>query len=123
MSQLKKFCMRLKGRVTCKKFLFKNSYLDFISSVGLIDFFLNFGRRFVGENAVQNGLLPLPLFVFWLRSIWDGPHLTSSKVRLQSLRTLCTVRGFPVIASYIAWRADQVLYSSYTLDTASDDVG
>ena len=26
--------------------------------------------------------------------------------------TLCTVKGFPVVASYVAWRADQVLYSS-----------
>ena len=26
------------------------------------------------------------------------------------------VRGFPVVTSYVAWRADQVLYGSYTLD-------
>ena len=75
------------------------------------------------KNAVQNGLLPLLLFVFRLQSIWDGLHMTSSKVQLQSLRTLFTVRGFPVVASYVAWRADQVLYGSYTLDTDSDDVG
>ena len=52
--------------------------------------------------------------------------MTSSKVRLQSLRTLCTlctVRGFPVVASYVAWRADQVFYASYTLDIDSDNVG
>ena len=41
----------------------------------------------------------------------------------ESLRTLCTVRGFPVVASYVAWRADQVLYSSCTLDIDSNDVG
>ena len=51
--------------------------------------------------------------------------MTSSKVRFQILHTLCTVRGFPVVASYmyITWRADQVLYGSYTLDIDSDDVG
>ena len=53
----------------------------------------------------------------------DGLHVTSSKVRLQSLRTLCTVRGFPVVVSYVAWRADIVLYGSYALDIDSDDVG
>ena len=75
------------------------------------------------KNDVQNSLLPLPLFVFWLRSIWDGLHVTTSKVRLQSLRTLCMVKGFPVVASYVTWRADQVLYGSCTLDIDSDDVG
>ena len=79
-------------------------------------FFVMFACRLWVKDAVQNGLLPLPLFVFQLRSIWDGLHVTSSKVRLQSLRTLCTVRGFPVVASYVAWRADQVLEDSYTLD-------
>ena len=49
--------------------------------------------------------------------------MSTSKVRLQSLRTLCTVKGFPVVASYVAWRADQVLYGSCTLDIDSDDVG
>ena len=49
--------------------------------------------------------------------------MTTSKVRLQSLRTLCTVKGFPVVASFVAWRADQVLYGSCTLDIDSDDVG
>ena len=39
-----------------------------------------------------------------------------------SLHTLYTVRGFPVVASYVAWRADQVLYGS-TLDIDSDNVG
>ena len=77
----------------------------------------------MGEKRCPNGLLPLPLFVFRLRSIWDGLHVTSSKVRLQSLRTLCTVRGFPVVASYVDWRADQVLYGSYTLDIDSDNIG
>ena len=28
-----------------------------------------------------------------------------------------------MVASYIAWRVDQVLYSSYTLNIDSDDVG
>ena len=28
-----------------------------------------------------------------------------------------------VVASYVAWRADQVLYGSYTLDIDSDNVG
>ena len=28
-----------------------------------------------------------------------------------------------MVASYIAWRADQVLYGSCTLDIDSDDVG
>ena len=28
-----------------------------------------------------------------------------------------------MVASYIAWRADQVLYGSYTLDIDSDNVG
>ena len=42
---------------------------------------------------------------------------------MQSLRTLCMVRSFPVVASYVAWRADQVLYGSYILDIDSDDVG
>ena len=28
-----------------------------------------------------------------------------------------------MIASYVAWRADQVLYGSYALDIDSDDVG
>ena len=44
---------------------------------------------------------------------------------LQSLRTLCTVKGFPspVVASYVTWRADQVLYSSCTLDIDNDDIG
>ena len=109
----------LKGRVTCKKtfFIFGSHWY----SVGLVDFFIIFGSYF--KNAVQNGLLPLPLFVFRFRSIWDGLHVTSSKVRFQSLHTLCTVRGFPVVASYVAWRADQVLCGSYTLDIDSDDVG
>ena len=49
--------------------------------------------------------------------------MTSSKVQLQSLHALCTVRGFPVVASYVAWRADQVLYGSYTLDIDSDNIG
>ena len=49
--------------------------------------------------------------------------MTSSKVRLQSLHALCTVRGFPVVPSYVTWRADQVLYGSYTLDIDSDNVG
>ena len=45
--------------------------------------------------------------------------MTSSKVR-----SLCTVRDFPVVDSYVyvAWRVDQVLYGSYTLDIDSDDV-
>ena len=43
--------------------------------------------------------------------------------RLQSPYILYTVRGFPVVASYVAWRADQVQYGSYTLDIYSDDVG
>ena len=29
----------------------------------------------------------------------------------------------PVVASYIAWRADQVLYGSYTLGIYSNNVG
>ena len=49
--------------------------------------------------------------------------MTALKVRLQSLRTLCMVKGFPVVASYVAWRADQVLYGSCTIDIDSDDVG
>ena len=28
-----------------------------------------------------------------------------------------------MVASYVAWRADQVLYGSCTLDIDSDDVG
>ena len=28
-----------------------------------------------------------------------------------------------MVASYVAWRAGQVLYGSYTLDIDSDDVG
>ena len=28
-----------------------------------------------------------------------------------------------MIASYVAWRADQVLYGSYTLDVDGDDIG
>ena len=28
-----------------------------------------------------------------------------------------------MVASYVAWRADQVLYGSYTLDIDSDNVG
>ena len=28
-----------------------------------------------------------------------------------------------MVASYVAWRADQVLYGSYALDIDSDDVG
>ena len=28
-----------------------------------------------------------------------------------------------MVASYVTWRADQVLYGSYTLDIDSDDVG
>ena len=28
-----------------------------------------------------------------------------------------------MVASYITWRADQVLYGSYTLDIYSDDIG
>ena len=31
--------------------------------------------------------------------------------------------GFPVVVSYVAWRDDQVLYGSCTLDIDSDDVG
>ena len=49
--------------------------------------------------------------------------MTTLKVRLQSLRTLCTAKGFPVVASYVAWRADQALYGSCTLDIDSDDFG
>ena len=49
--------------------------------------------------------------------------MTISKVQLQSLHTSCTVKGFPVIASYVAWRADQVLYGSCTLDIDSDNIG
>ena len=37
----------IKGRVTCKKI---NSYLDLVGGVGLVDFFLIFGRHFVGEK-------------------------------------------------------------------------
>ena len=111
----------LKGRVTCKKI--QNSYLDFIGSVGLVDFFKFLAVVLWVKNAVLNGLLPLSLFVFQFRSIWDGLHMMSSKVRLQSLRTLCTVRGFPMVASYVAWRADQVLYGSCTLNIDSADVG
>ena len=33
------------------------------------------------------------------------------------------MKGFPVVASYVAWRADQVLYGSCTIDIDSDDVG
>ena len=62
----------------------------------------------------------MPLFVFRLRSIWDGLHVMALKVRLQSLHTLW--KGFPVVASYVAWRADQVLCGSCTLDIDSDDV-
>ena len=28
-----------------------------------------------------------------------------------------------MVVSYVAWRADRVLYGSYTLDTDSDNVG
>ena len=62
-----------------------NSKLDFIGSVGLVHFFNHFGRRFVGENDVQNGLLPLP-FVFRLRSIGWASSDDIEGIRLQSLR-------------------------------------
>ena len=39
------------------------------------------------------------------------------------MTTLITVRGFPVVAFYVAWRADQVLYGSCTLNIDNDDVG
>ena len=104
--------LHIKGRVTFKKNLFF-SYLDFIGRA--CQFFSEFLAVVLWvKNAVQNGLLPLPLFVFRLQSIWDGLHVTTSKVQLQSLHTLCMVRGFPVVASYVAWRADEVLYGSYT---------
>ena len=47
-------------------------------------------------------------------------HSTNVRLQHRALRTLCTV---PVVASYVAWRADQVLYGSYTLDIDSDNVG
>ena len=37
--------------------------------------------------------------------------------------TITTMRGFPVVASHVARRADRVLYGSCTLDIDSDDVG
>ena len=49
----------------------------------------------------------------------DGLYVTSLKERLQSLHTLCEAS---LGASYVAWRADQVLYSSYTLDIYSGAV-
>ena len=107
-----------KGKVTCKKIIH-----IWISCRACRFFFIILAVVLWVKNAVQNGLLPLPLFVFRLQSIWDGLHVTSSMVRLQSLRTLCTVRGFPVVASYVAWRADQVLYGSCTLDIDSNDIG
>ena len=62
--------------------IFLNSYLDLNHSVGLVEKnFRIFGNFFLWvKNAVQNCLLPLTLFVFRLRSIWDGFHVTSSKV-------------------------------------------
>ena len=50
-------------------------------------------------------------------------YVTSQKEWLQSACILCTWRGYPTIAAYIAWRADQVLYGSYPLDIYSDDNG
>ena len=49
--------------------------------------------------------------------------MTSSKVRLRTTLSVCTVRDFPVVVSYVAWKADQVLYVSCTLDIDSDNVG
>ena len=51
----------LKGRVTCKKNL--NSYLDFIGSVGLVDFLI-FGRRFVGEKRYPKRPTDIPTIRF-----------------------------------------------------------
>ena len=100
--------------------------MDFIGSVGLVDFFfVIFGRRFVGEKRCPNGLLPFPLYIRFPVAVDLGWASRDNirKVRLQSLRTLCTVKGFPVVSSYVAWRADQVLYGSCTLDVDRDNVG
>ena len=69
----------------------------------------------MGENAVQNGSLQIPLFVFQLRfdiCIIEGT--TAEYVFIMY------GERFPLVD---AWRADQVLYGNYTLDIYSDDVG
>ena len=53
-------------------------------------------------------------------AIWAGLYMTSSKVQLQIVHTLCAlymyVKRLPYggyLHMYIVWRADQVLYGSY----------
>ena len=57
-----------------------------------------FGRRFVGENA---GLLPTPTTSSDCGRSAAGLHVTSLKLRLQSLRTEASLH---VVASYVAWK-------------------
>ena len=56
-------------------------------------------------------------------SIWGWPSRESSKERLQIMRTLCTGSDYPIVATYITWGADQVLYGSYPLELYSYDIG
>ena len=88
----------IKGTVTCKN----HNYLEIIGSVRLVYFYHTFWAWFWWvKNGIQNGLLPLPLLMFWLWSIWDGPHVMSLKERMRSIHTLFMVRGFPVVYSFL----------------------
>ena len=63
------------------------------SYCGLSIFKIIFGRRFVGENA---GLLPTPTTSSGCGRSAAGLHVTSSKLRLQSLRTEASLWSLPM---------------------------
>ena len=61
-----------------------------------------------------------------LRSIWGGALRDVAKGMIAERTYIMYVErlpGYPTIAAYIAWRADQVLYGSYPLDIYSNDNG
>ena len=86
-------------------------------------FFVIFGRRFVGEKhcpkrptATPTILFPVAVDLGWAsRDVIEGTIAEPMYIMYGE--------RLPVVASCVAWRADQVLYGSCTLEIDSDDVG
>ena len=98
--------------------------------MGLVDFFVTFGRRFVGEKrcpkwptATPTILFPVAAILGWASRDDIKGTIAEPAYIMYGERLPCTVKGFPVVASYVAWRANQVLYGSCTLDIDSNNVG
>ena len=89
----------------------------------LVDFVVIFGCRFVGEKhcpkrptATSTISFPVVVDLGWAsRDDIEGTIVEPAYIMYGE--------RLPVVASYVAWRVDQVLHGSCTLDIDSDDVG